>query len=142
MENKIILTPDDCMNCSGVSLHDAKCRKIRIEGDKLIFDFDTLYVIDGEEEIWKSGSIIFEEVDPDYCDIMVYCENRRGKIRGKRLSFAEFIVKYPDFELVVVDEGYYGYKVKWDGVANYTMRAPAYFHLSIFHLGDIIYQLN
>lgn len=142
MENKIILTPDDRMNCSGVSLHDAKCRSIRIEQDSLIFDFDTFYVIDGEEEIWKSGSITFEEADFDYCDIMVYRESHSGKIRGKRLSFAQFIEKYSDFELEVVDEGYYGYKIKWDGVANYTLRAPAYFHLSIFHLGNMIIEIN
>ena len=63
MTNRIIVTPEDCMNCSGVSLHDARFQKIRIEKDKIIFDFDTLYLIDGEEEIWKSGSIVFEEVD-------------------------------------------------------------------------------
>jgi len=141
MTNRIIVTPEDCMNCSGVSLHDARFQKIRIEKDKIIFDFDTLYLIDGEEEIWKSGSIVFEEVDFDYCDIMLYCESKSGKIKGKRYSFAEFLMKYPEYEFEVVDEGYYGYKVKWDGVANYTMKAPTYFHLSIFHLGNMVIEI-
>ena len=141
MENKIIITPEDCINTSGISLHDAKFQKIRIEEDRIIFDFDTLYVIDGEAEIWKSGTITCEEVDFDYCDIMLYRETKSGRIKGQRYSFPAFLKVYPEYEFVVVDEGYYGYKVKWDGVANYTMKAPTYFHLSIFHLGNMVIDI-
>lgn len=140
-ENKIILTPDDRMNCSGVSLHDAHFQKIRIEEDRLIFDFDTLYVIDGEEELWKSGSIIFEEADPDFCDVMLFRESAHGKVSGKRISFAEFLEKYPAYEFEVADEGYYGYKVKWDGYFRGKGRMNQ-FHITIFHLGNMIIEIK
>ena len=87
------------------SLHDFRINGMDfIEGDlKLSFE-NGFMNLDGQEHPDLQGNIVIEQVDPDFCEVVIQGKGgKKGGFRGEKLTITEFTEKYKSYSFEVID---------------------------------------
>ena len=89
------------------SLHDARILKIEHINDNLILYFDYIFSYNEDKsENTHKAKIIFEKVDIDDVDFLVFNDTIREKFSGAFIYLEEYQDKYRDGEFEVIVETY------------------------------------
>ena len=67
--------------------------------------------------------------------------NKKGKIKGKKHSFKEFIKKYPKLDMEIVTETYNYYDTVWSGYI-YNGKKVKEFIITIWNDGNMVYYIE
>ena len=68
------------------SLHDARIREMEYKDGSLILHFDYIFSYDEGAEHTHKAQIIFEQVDIDDVDVLVFSDTLLDDFQGKRID--------------------------------------------------------
>lgn len=130
------------MSDTPYSLHDMNIRKIIINDDSITFIMKDGFEEKKEPYNIVKGQIIFENVDFDFCCITLLSNfGQYGEFIGKKITFQDFLMEYPEYNFEIVDE-LYGYnQVIYGGYLTLPNDEIIYeMEINIYHFGEILYQ--
>lgn len=89
---------------SPYTLHDSVITKLKIKDNNVVLVFEDGIYDPSDPGFFLSGSVTLEDVDMDFCDIMVAGISKKNKkFKGKDYTFSKFIKKFPEFKFFVCD---------------------------------------
>ena len=124
------------------SLHDARILKIEHINDNLILYFDYIFSYNEDKsENTHKAKIIFEKVDIDDVDFLVFNDTIREKFSGAFIYLEEYQDKYKDSEFEVIVETYnWGRAVFQGWLWNEDVYVDCI--MNIYYLGKMIYEIE
>lgn len=125
------------------SLHDAKILKIEYINDNLILYFDYIFSYNEDEsENTHKAKIIFEKVDIDDVDFLVFNDTIREKFSGAFIYLEEYQDKYRDGEFEVIVETYNWGRAVFQGWLWMDDDIHVDCIMNIYYLGKMIYEIE
>ena len=124
------------------SLHDMRIEKICFEDGTISFQFANGYVSTKSPYSQVDGSLRNEKVDPDFAVVFLLSDNGyMGEFKGCKMSMDDFLRRYDDFSIEIIDE-LYGYNsVAYGGYLNLPDRNDLIeIQMSFYHEGDIVFE--
>ena len=121
------------------SLHDMNVVAFDVSGDQLILRTQSGMVQTSGRYRLVDGHLEFFDVRWDFCYVyLLGITGNEGKFSGEKLSFRDFLTRFPVFGFSVMDETY-GYNM-----AKYTgyLKAKGMFcecSIEIYHEGDLVF---
>ena len=124
------------------SLHDARVQKIEYADGNLIFTFDYIFSYNEDKSLnTHRAKIIFEKVDIDDVDFLVFDDTIREKFSGEFIYLEEYQDKYKDSEFEVIIETYnWGRAVFQGWLWNDDVHVDCI--MNIYYLGKMIYEIE
>ena len=124
------------------SLHDARILKIEHINDNLILYFDYIFSYNEDKsENTHKAKIIFEKVDIDDVDFLVFDDTIREKFSGAFIYLEEYQDKYKDSEFEVIVETYnWGRAVFQGWLWNEDVYVDCI--MNVYYLGKMIYEIE
>ena len=124
------------------SLHDARILKIEHINDNLILYFDYIFSYNEDKsENTHKAKIIFEKVDIDDVDFLVFDDIIREKFSGAFIYLEEYQDKYRDSEFEVIVETYNCGRAVFQGwLWNEDVHVDCI--MNIYYLGKMIYEIE
>lgn len=124
------------------SLHDARILKIEHINDNLILYFDYIFSYNEDRsENTHKAKIIFEKVNIDDVDFLVFDDTIREKFSGEFIYLEEYQDKYKDSEFEVIIETYnWGRAVFQGWLCNEDVHVDCI--MNIYYLGKMIYEIE
>ena len=124
------------------SLHDAKILKMEHIKGNLILYFDYIFSYNEDKSVnTHRAKIIFEKVDIDDVDFLVFDDTIREKFSGESIYLEEYQDKYKDSEFEVIVETYnWGRAVfqGWLWIDDVHVDCI----MNIYYLGKMIYEIE
>lgn len=123
------------------SLHDMAINKIEIIGNDINLFFEHGFIKTSKPYNQVDGSIKIEDVDFDFADIYFLSENGSyGNYNGKKITIKDFLNKYKDYSLEVVNE-LFGYNmVEYSGFLTIQGKDTLIeFSLGFYYTGNLTY---
>ena len=125
------------------SLHDARVLKIEHINDNLILYFDYIFSYNEDKsENTHKAKIIFEEVDIDDVDFLVFNDTIREKFSGAFIYLEEYQDKYRDGEFEVIVETYNWGRAVFQGWLWLDDDIHVDCIMNIYYLGKMIYEIE
>ncbi|QPK93607.1 hypothetical protein HCQ94_03160 [Actinomyces sp. zg-332] len=123
------------------SLHDARILKIDYVDENLILHFDYIFSYNKDKtENTHKAKIIFEKVDLECVDFLVFNDVINENFSGKKIDLEEYQKEYKSSEFEVIIETY-----NWSrGVLQgwlWTGNVPVDCVMNIFYYGRMIYEI-
>jgi hypothetical protein len=124
------------------SLHDARILKIEHINDNLILYFDYIFSYNEDKsENTHKAKIIFEKVDIDDVDFLVFDDTIREKFSKEFIYLEEYQDKYKDSEFEVIIETYnWGRAVFQGWLWNEDVYVDCI--MNVYYLGKMIYEIE
>ena len=124
------------------SLHDARILKIEHINDNLILYFDYIFSYNEDKsENTHKAKIIFEKVDIDDVDFLVFNDTIREKFSGAFIYLEEYQDKCRDSEFEVIVETYnWGRAVFQGWLWNDDVHVNCI--MNNYYLGKMIYEIE
>lgn len=121
------------------SLHDMRITDMEVHGTDLTLQLENGMIRVGTPSCQVDGYVKFEDVQWDFCyALLMEHMGNTGKITGEKMFLREFIERYPDVGMTVMDETY-GYNMtKYNG---YMLNGEGLYNciLEICHEGDMTF---
>lgn len=125
------------------SLHDARILKIEHINDNLILYFDYIFSYNEDKsENTHKAQIIFEKVDIDDVDFLVFNDTIREKFSGAFIYLEEYQDKYRDGEFEVIVETYNWGRAVFQGWLWMDDDIHVDCIMNIYYLGKMIYEIE
>ena len=125
------------------SLHDARILKIEHINDNLILYFDYIFSCNEDKsENTHKAKIIFEKVDIDDVDFLVFDDTIREKFSGAFIYLEEYQDKYRDGEFEVIVETYNWGRAVFQGWLWMDDDIHVDCIMNIYYLGKMIYEIE
>ena len=125
------------------SLHDARILKIEHINDNLILYFDYIFSYNEDRsENTHKAKIIFEKVDIDDVDFLVFDDIIREKFSGAFIYLEEYQDKYRDSEFEVIVETYNWGRAVFQGWLWMDDDIHVDWIMNIYYLGKMIYEIE
>ena len=125
------------------SLYDARILKIEHINDNLILYFDYIYSYNEDRsENTHKAKIIFEKVDIDDVDFLVFDDTIREKFSGAFIYLEEYQDKYRDGEFEVIVETYNWGRAVFQGWLWMDDDIHVDCIMHIYYLGKMIYEIE
>ena len=125
------------------SLHDARILKIEHINDNLILYFDYIFSYNEDKsENTHKAKIIFEKVDIDDVDFLVFNDTIREKFSGAFIYLEEYQDKYRDGEFEVIVETYNWGRAVFQGWLWMDDDNHVDCIMNIYYLGKMIYEIE
>ena len=124
------------------SLHDARILKIEHINDNFILYFDYIFSYNEDKSLnTHRAKIIFEKVDIDDVDFLVFDDTIREKFSGESIYLEEYQDKYKDSEFEVIIETYNWWRALFQGCLwNDDVHVDCI--MNIYYLGKMIYEIE
>lgn len=132
----------DFGECFEYSLHDANVWNIEYSDGNLILHFDHIFYYneDGAEDIHKA-KVIFEKVDIDGVEILLFDNTINRRFSGTSIDLKEYQDKHKQSEFEVLVETYNRFRAVLQGWL-WTDGVPVDCIINIFYLGKMIYEFE
>ena len=125
------------------SLYDARILKIEHINDNLILYFDYIFSYNEDRsENTHKAKIIFEKVDIDDVDFLVFDDTIREKFSGAFIYLEEYQDKYRDGEFEVIIETYNWGRAVFQGWLWMDDDIHVDCIMNIYYLGKMIYEIE
>ena len=125
------------------SLHDARILKIEHINDNFILYFDYIFSYNEDKsENTHKAKIIFEKVDIDDVDFLVFNDTIREKFSGAFIYLEEYQDKYRDSEFKVIVETYSWGRAVFQGWLWMDDDIHVDCIMNIYYLGKMIYEIE
>ena len=129
-------------------LHDAVITEMRLKDETVVLCFKDGITVN-HEPFEKTGPAVIEirNVDPDFCTVTWLKPTEKEKLKGKRLSLADFLPVRLGSGITVVSE-LHGYnRVCFRGAMfrrrrGSRARKMVEVELDIYYFGDMVYQIR
>ncbi|WP_036597750.1 hypothetical protein [Oribacterium sp. oral taxon 108] len=124
------------------SLHDMRVKKIIMQDQTIVLEFEDGYKKLTETFEQVEGNITIEGVDFDFTSVMLQSKwGNYGKFNGEKLELEHFIKRYKNYNFEIVDE-LYGYnQVLYSGYLSILETEDlVQMDISIYFTGRIIYD--
>ena len=124
------------------SLHDMRVKKIIMQDQTIVLEFEDGYKKLTEPFEQVEGNITIEGVDFDFTSVMLQSKwGNYGKFNGEKLELEHFIKRYKNYSFEIVDE-LYGYnQVLYSGYLSILETEDlVQMDISIYFTGRIIYN--
>ena len=124
------------------SLHDMRVKKIIMQDQTIVLEFEDGYKKLTETFEQVEGNITIEGVDFDFTSVMLQSKwGNYGKFNGEKLELEHFIKRYKNYNFEIVDE-LYGYnQVLYSGYLSILETEDlVQMDISIYFTGKIIYD--
>lgn len=126
------------------SLHDMRVNRIEREGDTLRFCFEHGYVELQENNRQVDGDLVIEQVSPFFSDVYFLSENGAyGKFGGEHMELEEFLERYREASLEILDETYGCNTVSYRGYLSLPGKENLIeVLLSLYYTGNLVYEVR
>ena len=116
------------------SLHDARIKEMEYKDGSLILHFDYIFSYNEGAEHTHKAQIIFEQVDIDDVDVLVFSDTLLDDFQGKRIDFETYQSKYKRREFEIIHETFQGWL--------WMDQVPVHCVMNIFFAGKMIYDIE
>lgn len=124
------------------SMHDARIFKIEHLNNNLILYFDNLFYYENDETKYTNeAKIIFEKVDMDYVDFLVFDDVVEDKFSGSCIKLSDYQDRYKYNEFEVIVETHNSFRAVLQGWL-WIGDKPRTCIINIFYLGKMIYEIK
>ena len=107
----------------------------------LILHFDYIFSYDEGAEHTHKAQIIFEQVDIDDVDVLVFSDTLLDDFQGKRIDFETYQSKYKRREFEIIHETYNWGMAVFQGWL-WTDQVPVHCVMNIFFAGKMFYDIE
>ncbi len=127
------------------TLHDCEFNSLSIEDNDLILDFPEGFILSNSPTTRVRGQIRITDVDWDFASVTIYSlMDGFGTYLSEDISIPDFILRYHNFRVEIIDE-YYGYhKLLYTGwIHTSEPSASSSFILNLaFFKGQLFYSTH
>lgn len=126
------------------SLHDMRVERLERVGDDLRLRMRTGLVEVQPPHRQVDGNVRIEQVEPDFSDVCLLSENGAyGVFSGERMEFTDYLRRYGDCPLEILDESYGYNTVTYRGYLSPPDRDDLVEVLvSLYYTGRIVYEVE
>lgn len=126
---------------SKYSLHDGRIQKMTFEQGNLVLHFDKIFSYDDDGEHTHKAKVIFEQVDVDDLNVLVFDSTLRDVFHGEQIDFDTYQQRYKNSEFEVIDEMTNWGQAMFQGWLR-TNGVPVHCIMTLYFGGRMIYDIE